>query len=187
MGTKPGDEAREARWRGWMASAQEGDAQAYERLLRELLPVLRAFVARRLGDPTAAEDVVQTTLLSIHRARHTYRPERPFGPWWHAIARHAVIDAARARARRPREVSLEDFELPSRDELPGEREELSPDLARALAELPPRQREAVELLHVHGLSVAEAAHRAGVTPGALKVRAHRGYRALRLRLGKATR
>jgi DNA-directed RNA polymerase specialized sigma24 family protein len=41
------------------------------------------------------------------------------------------------------------------------------------------QREAVELIHVHGLSIAEAAKRAGVTATALKVRAHRGYRALR--------
>ncbi len=39
------------------------------------------------------------------------------------------------------------------------------------------------LLKVEGLSVADAALIAGVTPGALKVRAHRGYEALRRAIG----
>jgi DNA-directed RNA polymerase specialized sigma24 family protein len=39
------------------------------------------------------------------------------------------------------------------------------------------------MLKLEGLSVGAAATRAGVTPGALKVRAHRAYKALRLRLG----
>ena len=66
-------------------------------------------------------------------------------------------------------------------ELPGG-QELSPELARALAELPAKQREAVEAIHLEGLPVAEAAARAGVSRSALKVRAHRGYRALRAKL-----
>ena len=54
---------------------------------------------------------------------------------------------------------------------------------------PEKQREAVLLVQVQGLSVAEAAVRAGVSLGALKVRAHRGYRALRaqLELGESLR
>jgi RNA polymerase sigma-70 factor (ECF subfamily) len=62
------------------------------------------------------------------------------------------------------------------------RDALSPQLSEALLTLPPAQRQAVELLQVQGLSVVEAAARAGVSPGALKVRAHRGYRAMRARL-----
>jgi RNA polymerase sigma-70 factor (ECF subfamily) len=66
------------------------------------------------------------------------------------------------------------------------REALSPELSEALVALPPGQRQAVELLQVQGLTVAEAAVRAGVSPGALKVRAHRGYRAMRARLAEDT-
>lgn len=166
-----------------MRAAQTGDAEAYDHLLRELIPALRGFARSRLGDPSSAEDVVQNVLLSIHKARHTYRPERRFAPWLWTIARNAVTDAHRARGvRAHREVSLLESDLPAdgdaaRDvtaSLP-----LSPALTRALESLPPSQRQAVELLHIHQLSVAEAAERVGVTPGALKVRAHRGYRALR--------
>lgn len=170
-----------------MAAAQEGDRASYERLLRELLPVIRGLVRARIPETSAAEDVVQNVLLSIHRARHTYRPERPFGPWLRAIARNASADHGRARWRRARrEVPLDSVPEP---EAPLERASgdlaLSPGLAAALEELPASQREAVELLHLRGLSVAEAAVRVGVTPGALKVRAHRGYQALRARLGSA--
>lgn len=175
---------REERWRRSMAAAQDGDAKAYEELLRDLLPEIRRLVRRRLADEAAVEDVVQNTLLAIHRSRHTYRPERPFGPWLRAVARNAFLDHVRAGARRSgREVSLEAVPEPASEPAPiAERAGLSPELQRALAELPAAQREAVEMIQLHGLSVAEAAVRAGVSISALKVRAHRGYRALRTRL-----
>ena len=181
---------QETQWRVWMTAAQRGDAIAYELLLHALVPALRGFVRRRLSDPSAAEDVVQAVLLSIHRARHTWRAERPFGPWWRAIARNAVIDAARRRGRRAaREVPLapehEAFTAAGATDVATEA--LSPELRGALEQLSPSQREAVELLHVEELSVAEAALRAGTTPGALKVRAHRGVAVLRRLLGRESR
>jgi RNA polymerase sigma-70 factor (ECF subfamily) len=52
-------------------------------------------------------------------------------------------------------------------------------LEQALEQLSPAQRQAFILLKIDGLSLAAAAPRAGTTVGALKVRAHRAYRALR--------
>lgn len=171
-------------WRAWMAAAQGGDRKAYEQLLRALLAPLRNFIRRRVSDPAAGEDLVQEVLFSIHRARHTFRPERPFAPWWRAIARNAIVDWLRKQGRR-REQSLEGVELADESRIASDTEALSPELVEALEALPPNQRQAVELIHVHGLSVAEAAAQAGVTAGALKVRAHRGYKALRQRLERA--
>jgi RNA polymerase sigma-70 factor (ECF subfamily) len=138
-----------------------------------------------VADRHAQEDVLQNALVSLHRARHTYRPEHPFGPWFRTIVRNAVLDWARARGRRARrEVSLDADGVPEPAAEPAVETELSPELEQALAALPAAQREAVELIHVHELSVAEAAARAGVSRAALKVRAHRGYRALRALLGR---
>jgi RNA polymerase sigma-70 factor (ECF subfamily) len=176
-----GDE-REARWRSWMVAAQAGEAPSYEKLLAELIPYLRRFVLRRLLNAAAAEDVVQNVLISIHRARGSYRPERRFTPWLHAIARNAVIDQARQQTRRlRREISLEADGVaePSTAPVESSSQNLSPELESALSALPDAQREAVELIHLHGYSIAEAAERAGATKAALKVRAHRGYRAMR--------
>ncbi len=121
----------------------------------------------------------------MHRFRHTYRPERAFAPWLGAVARNASIDALRARARRLRHERSGEVDVAAEPEVspaePGDGA-LSPELAGVLEALPESQRTAVELLHLEGLSVKEAAARVGVSPGALKVRAHRGYRALRARL-----
>jgi len=177
-----------------MTAAQAGDRAAYELLLTSLLAPLRAFVRRRGVEAGAVEDVVQEILLSIHRARHTWRADRPFDPWMWAIARNASTDALRGQTReRSRRVpapggsggdsnpveALAADERSSNPEAQLAAAELTPRLAEALSRLPASQREAVELLYVEQLSVGEAAARAGVSPAALKVRAHRGSRALR--------
>ncbi len=165
----------------WMQAAQAGDATAYRNLLTAIQPKIRAIVRGKIREEAAAEDVVQNALLSIHRGRSTYRRERPFGPWMRAIVRNSIIDHYRDRKRRgDREVELivEQWPDTSASSEPGA-EVLAPELAAALAALPQAQREAVTLVQVKGLSVAEAALRAGISPGALKVRAHRGYRAMR--------
>jgi RNA polymerase sigma-70 factor (ECF subfamily) len=186
-GASPAAVEQEARWRQAMIAAQEGDSVAYQKLLEELLPIMRRSVRARLYDESGVEDVVQNALLSIHRARHTYRPERPFGPWMRAILRNATIDAMRERKRRgDREVKVEAMEVfedaGAVAKFDFSAHELAPELRRALEELPDTQRQAVELIQLRGLSVAEAALQAGISPGALKVRAHRGYVALRKRL-----
>ena len=154
-----GTSDRELDWGRRMAAAQDGDAAAYESLLRELVPALRSVVGSRLRDFAAAEDVVQNVLLSVHRARHTYDPGRPFGPWLRAITRNAVVDALRARGKRSeRETALADSDLLADDrESSRAAAPLSARMARALAELPPAQREAVELIQLRELSVVEAA------------------------------
>jgi RNA polymerase sigma-70 factor (ECF subfamily) len=80
-----------------------------------------------------------------------------------------------------REISLEADGVaePSTAPVESSSQNLSPELESALSALPDAQREAVELIHLHGYSIAEAAERAGATKAALKVRAHRGYRAMR--------
>jgi RNA polymerase sigma-70 factor (ECF subfamily) len=182
-GANRGDDRGE-RWRTWMVAAQNGDADAYERLLTELLPFIGGIVRKRVGDDPAVEDIVQEVLLSIHTARHTYRPERPLVPWVRTIARNAVIDWARRRTRaRARRSEVEAASLPA-PEGSESSSTLSKRVERALSSLPESQREAVFMLKVEGLTVTEAAKRAGVTAGALKLRAHRGYRALRDLLGR---
>jgi len=93
--TRPA-EAERARW---MAAAQDGDAAAYASLLSSLLPLLRGFVRGRGVDGSEVEDVVQEIVILIHRARHTWRADRPFDPWMWAIARNASTDALRRLAR----------------------------------------------------------------------------------------
>jgi RNA polymerase sigma-70 factor (ECF subfamily) len=112
----------------------------------------------------------------LHRARHTYDPSRPLEPWLFAIARNVATDHARRRLNRMSWEVLVDSppELPA-DPAGG----IEQQLEQALGQLSPPQREAFEMLKLEGLSVEEAAARAGTTVGALKVRAHRAYKMLK--------
>lgn len=171
-------------WPDLMARAQQGDAAAYRRFLAESAGFLRIIVART-GIPTdQVEDVVQETLISVHAIRHTYDPARPVKPWLTAIARRRAIDWRRRRnSARAHEIALDDvghetFADPdaNRDK---DKAEASASIRRWLAELPPGQRQAVELLKLREMSLNEAAAASGQTVGALKVATHRAMITLR--------
>lgn len=170
-------------WVALMAAAQDGDARAYTALLRAITPYLRA-VARRVGlEGDEIEDGVQDILLTIHAIRQSYDPRRPFAPWLLAVARHRLIDGLRRRGRlRLRETALTPaHETFATDEtnLPDESGEVR-RLHKAIAGLPPGQRQAVELLRLQELTLKEAAARSGQSPSALKVALHRALRRLRI-------
>jgi RNA polymerase sigma-70 factor (ECF subfamily) len=163
----------------WMERAQCGDREAYGALLMDVTPPIVGFLRRRIADPHECEDVFQDTLMALHCARHTYDPSRPFEPWLFAIVRHVLVDHFRRRGvRTSREVLVD--ALPERS---ADAASEGPRLEEALDRLPAAQREAFEMLQLEGISVAAAAARAGTTTGALKVRAHRAYKALRAILG----
>ena len=179
-------EALDRRWSKLMAGAQGGDQSAYAELLEEILPVLRAVARRQHRDLDRAEDVVQDVLLTIHRVRHTYDPNRSFRSWVFTIARRRSIDSLRKTGRLARYEESAEQELieSSPTPIPEENpfEDLEPGLARAVAELPAGQRQAIELVKLRELSLAEAAAHSGVSVGALKVAVHRAMKTLRGRL-----
>lgn len=176
------DAARD--WARLMADAQAGDQAAYHRLLKEVLPVVRAIVRRRIFDPVLVEDVVQETLLAMHRVRHTFDPTRPFLPWLVAIATARTIDAQRARGRLVRrEVSDPEALHAYPDKFatnPVTEAALAADVRYRLEALPQRQRQAVELVKLQQLSVADAARASNQSVSAVKSLLNRAMATLRL-------
>ncbi len=174
IGVPPAERTR--RRARWMALAQHGDGSAYRALLDDLGPQLTRFLRRRLRDREDLADAYQDTFLALHRARHTYRPLHPIEPWLFAIARNVAADYGRRWQRRNRYEILTDT-TPEQAAEPTR--EVGLELDTALRGLPNHQREAIQLLKVQGLSIREAAARIGTTPGAVKLRAHRAYLALK--------
>lgn len=173
-------------WSALMAAAQDGDRRAYDRLLREIVPFLRGVARRRLRGEADAEDAVQDALLTIHQIRHTYDPARPIRPWLGAIAERRALDRVRSLGRRAaREEELTDLHhetLPGAATNDGESRLQARDIRAAVADLPPGQRQAIELLKLEELSLAEASSRTGQSVTALKVATHRAILALRRRI-----
>jgi RNA polymerase sigma-70 factor (ECF subfamily) len=168
-----------------MRAAQTGDADAYFALLQELAPRVRQMVVRRRGarQPADVEDLVQDVLLSIHVARGSYDPSRPFLPWLLAIVRNRLADGARRYARlTAHEVQVENLDVTFADLATNSI--LVPPVdagavRQAVQSLPAKQRSAIELVKLRELSLKEAAAASGMSIGALKVATHRAVAALR--------
>ncbi len=177
---------REVDWADLMRAANAGDGAAYQRLLRELAPVLRASARRglaRAGMPAAdAEDVVQETLLAIHLKRHSWDATLPIGPWLSAIVRNKLIDMLRRRARHVA-VPIEDVsDFLVAEEAPPDRGVHGID--RYVDTLPERQRDVVRSISVDGASIGDTARKLAMTEGAVRVALHRGLARLAAKFGQ---
>lgn len=184
-----GGDLQDEQLRLLMRSAQAGDEEAYRTLLTIVTPRIRRVVrARRafLGSADV-EDIVQDVLLSMHSVLATYDSNRPFLPWIVAIVRNRLADAARRYARQQRrevvvqelDVTFFDLTANTEDEGPGDRETLT----RAIQDLPPSQRQAIELLKLQEMSLKEASVATGASVSALKVATHRAMASLKRMLG----
>lgn len=160
-----------------MLAGLAGDRQAYACLLEFTSQRLRLFFGKRLGsDARDLEDLVQETLIAIHDRRASYDSRLPFTAWLHAIAKHKLVDHYR-RAKVRSAVPLDGIDEPVAADAFG------PALARLdlealLSTLPARQRDAIRLTRIEGVSVAEAAGRAGQSESNIKVSVHRGLKRL---------
>lgn len=156
----------------------QGEAAAFDALFSRHASSLRRYLQRMCGSSAVADDLTQTTFVSMVKGRGRFTRGSKVKPWLYAIA----TNAARDWRRRTRfEAVSADGQLPEAEAEPGmERDPgLEKAVKQALDQLPVAQREAIVLHRYEGLSFAEIAAGAGVTESAVKVRAHRGYERLR--------
>jgi RNA polymerase sigma factor (sigma-70 family) len=173
-------QASEDELKAWMIAGLDGDAAAHAALLRALVPLLRAFYRRRMrGAEEDVEDLVQETLIAVHSRRASYDRDRPFTAWLYAIARYRMIDHFR---RRKVSVPIEDVEAILVAEGFESASAARLDVARLLSGLSAKQARAIRDTQIDGLSVAEAAARAGIGESDVKVSVHRGLKALGARI-----
>ncbi len=177
------NETQSQRWQRLMIAAQAAEPRAYAELLQEASSFIRVIARRYHSDAGTIEDVVQETLISIHRVRQTYEPGRAVEPWIAAIAKARAIDALRARMRRLKMETPVATELLVNipDTLRSSESVLSANtsITEAMAALPPAQRAAVRLLKIEELSLREAAEASGQSIPALKSALHRAMHSLR--------
>jgi RNA polymerase sigma-70 factor (ECF subfamily) len=146
---------------------------------------------RMLGDPSAAEDVVQEAFLSLWRQASTFRPERSaVRTWLLSIVHHRAVD--RLRRRGSGEVSGAVLDsLPERaDESVDVEQEVGASLEasqirQALDALPADQRRAIELAYFGGHSHSEIARMLDVPVGTVKGRLRLGLQKMRAFLDPA--
>ena len=186
-----GSRLTRAEERRLLAAARGGERGALDRLLRLLSGPVYRFGRGFCGDPHDAEDVTQVTLTALARSLHSFRGESSLTTWAYRVARNACTRQRRRGARAPARLESLDAATPARagalqvvdpredPQQSLERAELRGALQRAIASLPPSQREVLVLRDVEGLSAKQVGEALRLTERAVKSRLHRARVALR--------
>jgi RNA polymerase sigma-70 factor (ECF subfamily) len=171
-----------------MVRFANGDEAAFNLLFDRYAGLLHRYLARLCASSSVADDLLQATFLSVVRGRGRFRSDGRLRPWLYAIATNAARDWARKRARPE--------QLTDTGELPEQAAPDAPELTNlgtaqqvreAMHKLSDSQREAVVMHRLEGLSFAEIGEALGISEGAVRVRAHRGYERLRQLLANLKR
>ena len=154
-------------------------AHSFDQLAERYRPEILAYLVRLLGDPHDAEDVCQEALLRAYRAFDRLAPDSNVRAWLYKIATRTALNAVKQRRRGAnRSVDIDLDTLPSDSTILDRREQLRA-VARAVNDLPPKQRAALMLRQFQGLSYAEIAASLACSEAAARANVYQAIRRLR--------
>ncbi len=165
---------------GLIRLAQQGDREAFDRLVRRYLSRAYSVAYRVSGNRQDAEDLVQDGFMAAYRSIDRFEVGRPFGPWLYRIITNAAVSHLRREGRRQAE-SLPESASASGVSPLGEavRGEVREQFRRTLAALPEKQRLAVQWHDVDGFTAEEIGESLGVPSGTVRWYLHQARQTLR--------
>jgi RNA polymerase sigma-70 factor (ECF subfamily) len=178
---EPGE--RGERDREWLQRWRQGDPLAFEQLVRHWQGPVSRLLGRLVPAGDQIPDLCQEVFLRVYQARDRFRGEAAFSTWLYRIAVNIARDTARRRSRDL--IPLADSEPVDHRESGNQSclvRETTEQVARAVAELPGPQREALVLRHYEQISFEEMARITGTPASTLKSRFSAALIRLRMRL-----
>ncbi|HEV8681814.1 MAG TPA: sigma-70 family RNA polymerase sigma factor [Actinomycetota bacterium] len=183
----------DARDRDLLRRIGRRDEDAFRNFFGRYAPTARALALRILRQPFLADETVQEAFLSVWRDPDRYDPRRgSVRAWLMSAVHHRAVDLVRREEAQRRRADRAPADAPSED--PAEQVAEAIDIPEeraavraALNELPPEQREVIELMYFEGLSQSRVAERTGIPLGTIKSRAVLGMRRMRSSLGALER
>jgi RNA polymerase sigma-70 factor (ECF subfamily) len=163
-----------------VSEVQASPEEAFEAFCNERFGRIVSAVRVIVGNRANAEDVAQEAFARAYISWPKLWPDGNPSAWVHRVATNLAISWRRRATRELRAIAR----LGKRTDMTVEGPEAHPELHRAVASLPPRQRAAVSLHYVLGLSIDEAAQAMGCRPGTVKSLLHGARAKLREALGE---
>ena len=148
---------------------QDGDAGAFEELVRRWQEPMGRFLSRLVGRPEQVADLCQEVFLRLYLKGPRYREGGTFSTWLYQIALNAARDAGRRARRAP--VPLQDHDPPAPDEPAAfEHQETAAIVQQALADLAEPLRQVLVLRHYEDMSFEQMARLLKMPASTLKSR-----------------
>jgi RNA polymerase sigma-70 factor (ECF subfamily) len=171
----------------WVRQAQQGNDEAFTKLVEQYQTHVYNLCYRMLGEPEAAEDAAQETFLRAYQNLHRYDQGRSFATWLLSIGAHYCID--RLRRRKLSMFSMDEenedgttFEIADASspdpEVESVKREDRDHLHILLKGLDETDRAAIIMRYWYDYSEVEIAESLSLTVSAVKSRLHRARRAL---------
>ena len=166
----------------------DGDESALGALYDRWSDSVHALVARIAREEAEAEEVVEAVFWQAWQQAGRYTGDRGTpGAWLLSMARSRALDRLRSLRRRRDEVAVDDSIFANQPAVGDPLSELDASerasrVALALQDLPPEQRQVLELAYFEGLSQTEIADKLDQPLGTVKTRARLGLRKMRDRL-----
>jgi RNA polymerase sigma factor (sigma-70 family) len=161
--------------------AESGSEDAFAELARRYTPLVRAAARRQLADEHLAEDITQSTMMTIMRKARTIPRGVPLGPWLLRVTHHLAIDALRsesARKRHERNAAMQRHEI-QQSNLPDAWRSYESVLDQALDSMGIDDRTVLTLRYLQGWTVDQISRELDITPAATRQRLSRAVRRLR--------
>jgi len=175
---EPSDEAL-------ILAVQQGDRQAFDRLVARYKIRLYNFVLRMVADPDLAEEITQDAFVRAYLHADKYRTIARFSTWLYTIAINLVRNQARRRKRSPilrmplvgrDDEDKVELEAPDTAPLPDEdleKREVQRHISEIMVKIPAHYREPFILREVHDMSYEEIAAATGLKLGTVRSRINR--------------
>jgi RNA polymerase sigma-70 factor (ECF subfamily) len=167
-----------------MSGVQRGDPQAYTRLYEIYVPIVRRYLASHRGRAAPHDDLVQEVFTRLWEHRGKYRLGMAVGPYLLGFAKNVYREhltrVCRESTTELREPHLAADRADLGPEVLAEHNDQTERVRLHLAKLPPKQRQALELTYLKGLSSREASRLLGCSARTVRVNCRIGLRKLKM-------
>ena len=159
-----------------LAQAQKGDQESYKKFLEEIIPIIEKMIHFKIFNSSDVPDIVQITLLNIHKSLETYDKSKSALTWVKAIAHYKILDYIRKKSKLDEKEELTfdgdvtNFSSPENNTI---------EIPKILDQLPDKLREALVLVKIEGYSSKEAAQKLDIKEEAVRARVSRAIKQLK--------
>jgi len=186
MASEPVPSERGRMLRASAELARRGDTAAFADLVATLQPLVFRWALTFARDADDAEEITQETFVRVHRKLHQYKGESALEGWVYLITRNIALGRHRKVRRRK---WLSEADIPGIDSVyttdPGarvDRQRVAAYIRHFFVSLPPRQREAFDLVDLQGHDPAEVAEIIGAKPGVVRANLFKARASIRAHL-----